>query len=861
MSSLGYHEIILALVCFLFLYLLGTVDGVPRNWPFIGMLPSLLLNIHQIHNWCTDILGRVGGTFLFKGPWFANMDMLVTADPANVHYIMSDNFSNFPKGPQFLKIFDVLGSLSADASPSPRDVSPSPRDVSPSTVTSAHCFLKGRKLWRYVTGDIKAPTQGAAETSTEFIVRLEEWDSKNHQIITYTTADLACQYQLMTSLCRQRQEPGQSISAFLPQIYSIWDQLTPSEPKWLCAGDSTLFATYRDQQCLILFLMGLSDIYEPVRASLLHRIPLPTLEQAISELLSEETRLGLVSTSHVATALATPGSRGRGSSGGSRSFFSLWSSILWWSDCPNNSTRRDTRPQSTAATAGVSSTASASSTLIDISDLPALVQQIMIRGRMSSSTPPYLTDPSIDLFPDDVDVPADPPDDTLHVAPPSIVYPVESSSTDLAPPVLPPAPLPSDIPARRSTRTKYASDLLTRAGLSDYGIFNSDADLWRIQRKHAQLQISHQRFHRFLVKTSQDKVEKWLVPILEHVSKLGIPVDLQDLFQRFTFDTTSILVTGYDPGCLSVDLPNVPFSKAMDDAEEALLFRHVLPESVWKLQRWLKVGHEKKLSRAWATLDHIIGKYISMRRNRLSKGIKPQEEEEGVNLLTSYLNEDEIMGLKCDNKFLRDTIMNFMIAGRDTTSSALTWFLWLVSTHPDVEAKIREELKGIVPERESNQWRLYRVEEVSKLVYLHSALCESLRLYPPVPFQHKEPLQPDILPSGNHVNPKMKILFSLYAMGRMKFIWGEDCSDFKPERWISKRGTIKHMPSSKFLAFNAGPRTCLGKKVAFTQMKVVAAAIIHNYYVEVMECHPVVPNVSIILYMKHGLMAKINKRW
>ncbi|PSS07479.1 ATP-dependent RNA helicase [Actinidia chinensis var. chinensis] len=302
----------------------------------------------------------------------------------------------------------------------------------------------------------------------------------------YTTADLACQYQLMTSLCRQRQEPGQSISAFLPQIYSIWDQLTPSEPKWLCAGDSALFVTYRDQQRLILFLMGLSDIYEPVRASLLHRIPLPTLEQAISELLSKETRLGLVSTFHVATALATPGSRGRGSSGGSRSFSASGSPSFgglafrpnectfchatdhrlltcpiqvcknchrrgpghYRSDCPTNPTCRDTHPQSTAATAGVFSTASASSTLIDISDLPAL---------MSSSTPLYLTDPSIDLFPDDVDVPADPPDDTLHVAPPSIVYPVESSSTNPAPPVLPPAPLPSDIPARRSTQN-FAAD-------------------------------------------------------------------------------------------------------------------------------------------------------------------------------------------------------------------------------------------------------------------------------------------------------------------------------------------------------------------------------------------------------------------
>ncbi|GFZ16856.1 hypothetical protein Acr_26g0001260 [Actinidia rufa] len=175
-------------------------------------------------------------------------------------------------------------------------------------------FLKRRKLWRYVTGDIKAPTQGAAETPTEFIVRLEEWDNQHR---------------------------------------------------------------------LILFLMGLSDIYEPVRAFLLHRIPLLTLEQAISELLSEETRLGLVSTFHVDIALATPSSRGRGSSGGSR--FSIWfckhcrqrGPGHYRSDCPNNPTRRDTHPQSTTATAGVSSTAFASSILIDVSDLPTLVQQIL----------------------------------------------------------------------------------------------------------------------------------------------------------------------------------------------------------------------------------------------------------------------------------------------------------------------------------------------------------------------------------------------------------------------------------------------------------------------------------------------------
>ncbi|GFS37423.1 hypothetical protein Acr_00g0051930 [Actinidia rufa] len=172
-----------------------------------------------------------------------------------------------------------------------------------------------------------------------------------------------------------RQEPGQSISAFLPQIYSIWDQLAPSEPKWLCAGDSTLFATYRDQQRLILFLVGLSDIYEPVRAFLLHRIPLPTLEQAISELLSEETRLGLVSTSHVNTALATSGSRGR-SSGGSCGFSASGSQS-------SGPIVRITLHIETLVLSllllllGYPLLLSASPTLIDVSDLPALVQQIL----------------------------------------------------------------------------------------------------------------------------------------------------------------------------------------------------------------------------------------------------------------------------------------------------------------------------------------------------------------------------------------------------------------------------------------------------------------------------------------------------
>lgn len=214
-----------------------------------------------------------------------------------------------------------------------------------------------------------------------------------------------------------------------------------------------------------------------------------------------------------------------------------------------------------------------------------------------------------------------------------------------------------------------------------------------------------------------------------------------------------------------------------------------------------------------------------------------------------------------DDKFLKDMIMNLMIAGRDTTSSALTWFIWLVSTHPVVETLIMNELKSILPSENREKWRIFHVEETKKLVYMHAAILEALRLYPPVPFQHKEPEKPVVLPSGHFVHPGMKILFSLYAMGRMESIWGKDRLEFKPERWISENGTIRHEPSYKFLAFNAGPRTCLGKEVAFSQIKAVAATVIHNYRVRVAEGHRVALNCSVILYMRNGLKVKIANRW
>ncbi|KAL0443162.1 UNVERIFIED_CONTAM: Alkane hydroxylase MAH1 [Sesamum latifolium] len=279
-----------------------------------------------------------------------------------------------------------------------------------------------------------------------------------------------------------------------------------------------------------------------------------------------------------------------------------------------------------------------------------------------------------------------------------------------------------------------------------------------------------------------------------------VAVDLQDILQRFSFDNICKLVLDYDPQSLSIDLPYVPCEKAFNGAIQALFYRHILPGSVWKLQKWLGVGKERKLIEAWKAFDEFIYPHITL---------EDGEQKDDFKLLTTFrkaYEEKNIGSCRGLSVFLRDTALNLMLAGRDTTSTCLTWLFWLIATNPLTETKIREEMESKLHLKDDKNWRFFSVEESRKLVYLHGALCESLRLFPPVALEHKAPIAPDTLPSGNYLEPN------------------------------TKGGGTKHEPSYKFPAFNAGPKTCLGKEMAFVQMKMVAAADIRFN----LEGHPVI---------------------
>ncbi|CAN6971580.1 unnamed protein product [Brassica rapa subsp. trilocularis] len=380
------------------------------------------------------------------------------------------------------------------------------------------------------------------------------------------------------------------------------------------------------------------------------------------------------------------------------------------------------------------------------------------------------------------------------------------------------------------------------------GIVAADMELWEDLRKSGHALFHHQNFLELSLSCTTSKLKDHLVPFLDKAAEENIVIDLQDVFKRFMFDTASILMTGYDQMSLSYEIPGYEFGEAADFSEEAIFYRHLKPVILWRLQNLIGVGIERKIRSASEIFNILFGKIISSRRKEEISRVK---KEPGIDAVTYYMNVDttKYKLLKPGNDtFIRDVVLSLLLAGRDTTSSALTWFFWLLSKHPHVMTKIRQEIH-------TN----FDPTDLEKLVYLHAALLESMRLYPPVPFNHKSPSKSDVLPSGHRVEAESKIVICIYALSRMRSVWGEDASEFKPERWISENGGLKREPSSKYLVFNAGPRTCLGKHLALLQMKMVAMEIIQKYDFKVVEGQKIEPVPSIILRMKHGLKVTVTK--
>ncbi|KAL3592799.1 hypothetical protein D5086_011439 [Populus alba] len=219
-------------------------------------------------------------------------------------------------------------------------------------------------------------------------------------------------------------------------------------------------------------------------------------------------------------------------------------------------------------------------------------------------------------------------------------------------------------------------------------------------------------------------------------------------------------------------LGNAEFAKTFDEAARISSDRFSTPfPFLWKIKRVFNIGSEKRLKEASSELREFARNIIKEKKQELGN----KSSLETVDLLSRFLSSGH-----SDEDFVTDIVISFILAGRDTTSAALTWYFWLLSQNPEVEREILREIK------DKSESPVY--EEVKDMVYTHASLCESMRLYPPVPVDTKVAMHDDVLPDGTVIKKGTAVSYHPYVMGRLQMLWGPDWKKFKPERWLQGAG-------------------------------------------------------------------------
>ncbi|KAK4794954.1 hypothetical protein SAY86_012948 [Trapa natans] len=430
------------------------------------------------------------------------------------------------------------------------------------------------------------------------------------------------------------------------------------------------------------------------------------------------------------------------------------------------------------------------------------------------------------------------------------------------------APSHSDVytvDPRNTAFDRYSKGEYNREIMTDFlgeGIFMVDGDRWRQQRKLASFEFSTRVLRDFSCSVFRKNAAR-LVRVLGEMAARGMDFDMQD------FDSIFKVGFGVDLNCLEGSYKEgTDLMKAFDEANALIYRRYVDP--LWRLKRYFNMGTEASLRKDIETIDAFVFQLIRTKRDLLEQRRGRSDKED---ILSRFLLEGDKDPEKMNDKHLRDIILNFMLAGKDSTANSLSWFLYVLCKNPLVQETIFHEIvdavvEGLDPPETGSGADGPEDQFVTKITesaldhmhYLHAALSETLRLYPAIPMWYTKSTNDgrcaevdDVLPDGYKVKKGDGVYNMTYAMGRMKSLWGDDAEDFKPERWL-KDGIFRPESPFKFAAFNAGPRICLGKEFAYKQMKIVSIALLRFFRFKLAdEGRTVTYRTMFTLHIKGGL--------
>ena len=253
----------------------------------------------------------------------------------------------------------------------------------------------------------------------------------------------------------------------------------------------------------------------------------------------------------------------------------------------------------------------------------------------------------------------------------------------------------------------------------------------------------------------------------------------------------------------------------------------------------------RRLRRARAELDEILYRLINARRK------EGPARSDLLSMLLAAQDPESATGEGMTDEQLHDEVLIIFLAGHDTTNVALCWTWYLLSQHPEIEARLHAEVDHIL----ANERSPVRAD-LAELDYTRKVVTESMRLYPPV-WNITRRANESCEIGGYDVPRRTLVLMSQWVMHRDPHYFDAP-TEFRPERWTKEFQA--RLPKFAYFPFGGGLRGCIGETFAWMELVLVVAAIARRWRFEVAAKKKIVPNPLFTLRFKNGLPASLVRR-
>lgn len=407
------------------------------------------------------------------------------------------------------------------------------------------------------------------------------------------------------------------------------------------------------------------------------------------------------------------------------------------------------------------------------------------------------------------------------------------------------------------------SDMLrfTLRHLAGEGLFTSNGDLWKRQRKLMAPLFAPKALEKYaeaMIASSRRVAERWAdgqaLSLLHETTTLTMSIAGKTLFDADTFGEADEIGRA-----LTVALEWTAWSAGRPLAISHLMGRRLLRGLAPRAPGWAKkpladvidrlqgpivlFGERgRALAEAIELLDARVQRMIDDRRAALARG---EAQEDLLSRLLDARDEDD--GARMSDRQVRDEILTLFVAGHETTATGLAWTIYSLCKNPEVYAAVQREVDALGHDATT--------KDLGRLELCARVFKEALRLYPPVYVVGRD-AQEAVTLGGYEIPPYSQVAYSAWALHRSPHVWSDPLR-FDPDRFLPEREAKRHRYA--WVPFGAGPRVCIGNHFAIMEAQLALAYMLRRARFELLGDEEPDPSAA-TLRPRHGVRVRVRLR-